>query len=110
SGIGTFAIQYAKALGAKVITTARPSKHDRLKALGADACIDYTSEDFATGEFDVVLDIMGASYLERNVRALREGGRLVVIGLQGGRNGELDLNALMGKRASIIGTTLRTRP
>jgi putative PIG3 family NAD(P)H quinone oxidoreductase len=110
SGIGTFAIQYAKALGAKVIATARAVKHDRLKELGADACIDYTSEDFSTVEADVVLDIMGASYLERNVRALKDGGRLVVIGLQGGRSGEVDLSALMGKRASIIGTTLRSRP
>jgi putative PIG3 family NAD(P)H quinone oxidoreductase len=110
SGIGTFAIQYAKALGAKVITTARAAKHQRLRELGADVCIDYTGEDFATAEADVVLDIMGASYLERNVRALKEGGRLVVIGLQGGRSGELDLSALMGKRATVIGTMLRSRP
>ena len=110
SGIGTFAIQYAKTLGAKVITTARAAKHARLTELGADACIDYTSEDFSTVEADVVLDIMGASYLERNIRALKDGGRLVVIGLMGGRSGEVDLSALMGKRAAVIGTTLRSRP
>jgi NADPH:quinone reductase-like Zn-dependent oxidoreductase len=110
SGIGTFAIQYAKTLGAKVITTARAAKHARLTALGADVCIDYTSEDFSTVEADVVLDIMGASYLERNIRALKDGGRLVVIGLMGGRSGEVDLSALMGKRAAVIGTTLRSRP
>jgi putative PIG3 family NAD(P)H quinone oxidoreductase len=110
SGIGTMAIQYAKVLGAKVITTARAAKHERLRELGADACIDYTSEDFSGAEADVVLDIMGASYLERNISALKPGGRLVVIGLQGGRAGELNLSALMGKRATIIGTLLRSRP
>jgi putative PIG3 family NAD(P)H quinone oxidoreductase len=110
SGIGTMAIQYAKALGANVITTARAQKHDRLRALGADACIDYTTEDFAGVEADVVLDIMGASYLERNIAALKPNGRLLVIGLQGGRSGEVDLNALMRKRATIIATTLRSRP
>ncbi len=110
SGIGTFAIQYAKALGAKVITTARAHKHQRLKELGADVCIDYTSEDFATAEADVVLDIMGASYVERNLRALKDGGRLVIIGLQGGRTGEMDFGMLTRKRASVIGTTLRSRP
>lgn len=110
SGMGTFAIQYAKALGAKVITTARAVKHARLRELGADVCIDYTSEDFATGEADVVLDIMGASYLERNIRALKQDGRLVVIGLQGGRTGEVDLSALMAKRATITGALLRSRP
>lgn len=110
SGIGTFAIQYAKALGAKVITTARAHKHSRLKELGADVCIDYTSEDFATAQADVVLDIMGASYVERNLRALKDGGRLVIIGLQGGRTGEMDFGLLTRKRASVIGTTLRSRP
>jgi NADPH:quinone reductase-like Zn-dependent oxidoreductase len=110
SGIGTFAIQYAKALGARVITTARGFKHEALRRLGADECIDYTREDFAQVEADVVLDIMGASYLERNLAALTTGGRLVIIALQGGATAEIDLRRLMGKRAMVAGTTLRARP
>ena len=111
SGIGTFAIQLGKALGATVVATARASKHEALRELGADRVIDYTVEDFTDSvEADVVLDIMGASYLERNVRVLREGGRLLVIGMQGGRSAELDLGALMARRALVAGTTLRSRP
>jgi putative PIG3 family NAD(P)H quinone oxidoreductase len=110
SGIGTFAIQYAKALGAQVITTARAAKHQELQRLGADECIDYTTGDFTQVKADVVLDIMGASYLAHNIAALNTGGRLVIIGLQGGRKAELDLAALMSKRAMVAGTTLRARP
>jgi putative PIG3 family NAD(P)H quinone oxidoreductase len=117
SGIGTFAIQLGVALGATVIVTARPAKHERLRELGATRVIDYTGEDFvastnqATGGrgADVILDIMGGSYLGRNVAALATFGRLVVIGMQGGRKGELDLAALMAKRASVAATTLRAR-
>jgi putative PIG3 family NAD(P)H quinone oxidoreductase len=109
SGIGTFAIQLAKALGATVLTTARKAKHEPLKALGADRCIDYTTEDFAENTVDVILDIVGAAYLDRNVRALADGGRLVVIGLQGGRSGELNLGALMAKRGTVAATALRSR-
>jgi len=115
SGIGTFAIQLGVALGATVITTARAAKHDRLRELGAQVTIDYTSEDFvevvqAHGGADVVLDIMGAPYLDRNVAALAPNGRVAVIGLQGGAKAELDFRALMGKRGSISATTLRARP
>ncbi|MGE5828297.1 MAG: NAD(P)H-quinone oxidoreductase [Micromonosporaceae bacterium] len=118
SGIGTFAIQLAAARGARVLTTARAAKHEALRELGAEVTIDYSTEDFvaavhtATGGrgADVILDIMGASYLERNVAALATGGRLVVIGLQGGRVAQLDLGQLLGKRARIIATTLRSRP
>jgi putative PIG3 family NAD(P)H quinone oxidoreductase len=117
-GIGTFAVQLGRALGARVVVTARASKHQALRALGADLVIDYTSADFvaATGEFtdghgaDVVLDIVGAKYLGSNVAVLATGGRIVTIGLQGGRKGELDLGALMTKRGSISATTLRARP
>jgi putative PIG3 family NAD(P)H quinone oxidoreductase len=117
-GIGTFAIQLGKALGATVIVTARKSKHERLTALGADLTIDYSTDDFvrATRDFtdghgaDVVLDIIGAKYLGRNVDVLATNGRIAVIGLQGGRTGELDLGALMAKRGSISATTLRARP
>jgi len=117
SGIGTFAIQFAAALGATVLTTARAAKHPALKALGAAHTIDYTSEDFVavvaevTGGrgVNVILDLQGAAYLARNVSALATGGRLVVIGLQGGRRAELDLGELMMRRASIVATTLRSR-
>ena len=110
SGIGTFAIQYAKALGARVVTTARGVKHARLRELGADECVDYTEQGFDHVRADVVLDIMGASYLERNVDALAAGGRLVIIGLMGGRKSEVDLGKMLAKRATVVGTTLRNRP
>lgn len=118
SGIGTFAIQLANAHGARVITTASARKHAALRELGAEVVVDYADEDFvavvkrATGGHgaDVILDIMGASYLDRNVDALATGGRLVVIGLQGGAKAELDLGKLLPKRASIFATTLRSRP
>lgn len=109
SGIGTFAIQYAKALGARVITTARAVKHPALRDLGADVCIDYTVEDFSHVKADVVLDIMGASYLERNLDALATGGRLIVIGLMSGRKSEVDLGKMLAKRVTMAGTTLRSR-
>jgi NADPH:quinone reductase-like Zn-dependent oxidoreductase len=111
SGIGTFAIQLAKALGATVVTTARKAKHDKLRELGADRTIDYTTEDFTEGTTaDVILDIMGASYLAGNVKALADGGRLVIIGLQGGRQAEIDLGAMLAKRATVAATALRSRP
>jgi len=110
SGIGTFAIQYGKAIGATVLTTARASKHARLRELGADVTIDYSTEDFTEHPADVILDIMGAAYLQRNLKALATGGRLVIIGLQGGRAAELDIAMLMAKGASITGTLLRPRP
>lgn len=115
SGIGTFAIQLGVALGARVIATARAAKHDRLRELGAEVTIDYSTEDFAEvvrarGGADVILDIIGGAYLARNVAALAPGGRITVIGLQGGRKAELDLAALMAKRGSVAATTLRARP
>lgn len=109
SGIGTFAIQFATALGVRVFATARTTKHDAIRALGA-APIDYEHDDFTRVEADVILDIVGGPYLARNLASLRTGGRLVVIGLQGGRRGELDLGVLMAKRATIAATTLRARP
>ena len=118
SGIGTFAVQFAAALGATVYATARAAKHEVLRDLGASAVFDYTATDFVAEiqavtqgrGADVILDIMGGAYLERNVRALATGGRLVVIGLQGGRTGELDLGLLLAKRASVAATALRSRP
>ncbi|TDB71472.1 NAD(P)H-quinone oxidoreductase [Micromonospora sp. KC721] len=118
SGIGTFAIQLGAALGATVVVTARAAKHERLRELGAAHTVDYREQDFVEEVrrvtdgrgADVILDIMGASYLGRNVAALADGGRLVVIGLQGGRKAELDLAALLAKRASVSATALRSRP
>jgi putative PIG3 family NAD(P)H quinone oxidoreductase len=113
SGIGTFAVQFGKALGATVATTARKAKHDRLRDLGADVTIDYQAEDFAEvlkNKADVILDIMGAAYLPRNITALATNGRLVVIGMQGGRKGELDLGTLLAKRGIVTATSLRARP
>jgi len=118
SGIGTFAVQLGAALGATVVVTARAAKHARLRELGAAHTIDYREQDFveevrrvtAGRGADVVLDIMGAAYLSRNVAALATGGRLVVIGMQGGRKGELDLGLLLAKRASVHATALRSRP
>jgi putative PIG3 family NAD(P)H quinone oxidoreductase len=118
SGVGSFAIQYAHALGARVLTTASAGKLARCAELGADVLIDYRSEDFAervldaTGGrgVDVVLDTIGAKYLLRNVASLATSGRCVTIGLMGGGRGELDLAALLTKRASLHATSLRARP
>ena len=119
SGIGTMAIQLGKAFGARVACTAGSAeKLARCRELGADVAINYREEDFvaalldATGGAgaDVILDIMGASYLARNLAALAVGGRLVIIGRQGGSRAEIDLGVLQGKRASVHATTLRARP
>ncbi|MCB5163384.1 NAD(P)H-quinone oxidoreductase [Streptomyces bambusae] len=119
SGIGTMAVQLAKAVGARVLVTAGgKEKLARCAELGADVLIDYREQDFveevraATGGAgaDVILDIIGAKYLDRNVKALARNGRLAIIGLQGGRRGEIDLAALLAKRAAITATTLRARP
>jgi len=118
-GIGTTAIQLAVAHGARVVATAGTRrKADFCRTLGADVTINYREEDFdervhevTTGQgADVILDNMGASYLERNIRSLGIGGRLVVLGLQGGRKGEVDLGALLAKRAGIFAAGLRGRP
>jgi putative PIG3 family NAD(P)H quinone oxidoreductase len=121
SGIGTMAIQLGRAAGARVLCTAgSPGKLARCRELGADLAIDYHNEEFTaavhryTGGHgaDVILDIVGASYLARNLRALATGGRLVVIGMQGGGGGtaELDLRLLLSKRASVYASSLRARP
>ncbi|WP_066902145.1 NAD(P)H-quinone oxidoreductase [Mycolicibacterium houstonense] len=119
SGIGTHAIQVAHALGARVAVTAGSADKLALcRDLGADITINYRDEDFVervraeTGGAgaDVILDIMGAAYLDRNVDALADGGRVVIIGMQGGIKGELNIAKLIGKRAGVIGTALRSRP
>lgn len=113
SGIGTMAIQVAKAIGADVVTTVGSAeKAAAVTELGADVVINYREQDFAEAGIsaDVILDIMGAKYLASNVGALNTGGRLVIIGLQGGVNAELNLGLLLMKRASLTATSLRARP
>ena len=119
SGVGTHAIQVARALDSRVAVTAgSAAKLDLCRELGAEITINYRDEDFVArlrgqtdgAGADVILDIVGAAYLERNVDALGTEGQLIVIGLQGGTKGELDLGRLIGKRARVIGTALRGRP
>jgi putative PIG3 family NAD(P)H quinone oxidoreductase len=118
-GVGTAAIQVARRAGARVIVTAgSPERLARCRELGADEGIDHREEDFVArvreltgGEgAGVILDVMGAAYLERNLQALARDGRLVVIGLQGGIRAEVDLNTMLQRRLSVIATTLRSRP
>lgn len=119
-GIGTMAVQMAKAYGARVAATAgSEEKVSTARAfLGVDVAINYREQDFVEAVreatdgrgADVILDVVGAKYLERNVEALAPYGRLVVIGLQGGAKAELNLGMLVNKRAAVIGTALRPRP
>lgn len=123
SGIGTAAIQIARHLGVKiVVTVGSEKKAEFCRELGADAVINYREEDFvervheicthddgSTGA-DVILDIIGAKYLERNIKALGTDGRLVIIGMQGGTKTEINLGWLMQPRKSVSATTLRARP
>ena len=119
SGIGTMAIQLARAVGARVAVTAgTASKLEACRELGADILVNYREQDFVEAladatqgrGADVILDNMGAKYLARNVSALAVNGRLVIIGLQGGVKAELDINALLRKCAAVIATSLRSRP
>ncbi|HEX8008285.1 MAG TPA: NAD(P)H-quinone oxidoreductase [Trebonia sp.] len=119
SGIGTMAIQLAKNAGATVAVTAGSAeKLATCRELGADIGINYREEDFVERikdatkgrGADVILDIMGASYLARNVDALAVDGRMVSIGMQGGSKAELDMGKLMMKRGTVVATTLRARP
>lgn len=117
SGIGTMAIQLATAAGARVVATAGSEEKVRVcRELGADVAIDYRRSDFAEEmasrgiRADVILDIVGGPYLSRNVRSLNVGGRLIVIGMQDGAVGELELDQLFVRRASVTATSLRARP
>jgi putative PIG3 family NAD(P)H quinone oxidoreductase len=118
SGIGTAAIQLVKHAGAAIVVTAgSAAKCARCRELGADVAVNYREEDFvaacreATGGrgVDVVLDSIGAEYLERNLASLAIGGRLVLIGLMGGAKAEIGLGQLLVRRLQVIGSTLRTR-
>lgn len=119
SGIGTMAIQIARALGARVAVTAgSQAKLDFCEALGAEVLINYRDQDFvdvidretAGRGVDVILDNMGAKYLERNISCLARNGRLVVIGMQGGTKTDIDLATLLRRNGAIHATTLRGRP
>lgn len=119
SGIGTMAIQLAHGRGAQVFVTAgTAAKLEFCRELGADVAINYREEAFEErvaaetdgAGVDVILDNMGAAYLARNVAALATGGRLVVLGMQGGAKGELNLGALLSKRATVHAAGLRARP
>ena len=118
SGVGTASIQIAKAMGARIAVTASAGKHHVCEALGADVVIDYATEDYveavqaATGGtgVDVVLDVIGGDYLPRNISCLRINGRIVQVGVMSGAPVPFNPMALMGKRAALIGTTLRARP
>jgi putative PIG3 family NAD(P)H quinone oxidoreductase len=119
SGIGTMAIQLGRHVGARVAVTAgSAAKLERCRELGATILVNYREQDFVEevqaatdGQgADVVLDIIGAKYLSRNLRALATGGRLVIIGMQGGTRAELDIGLLLVKRAAVLATSLRGRP
>ncbi|MFV0286082.1 MAG: NAD(P)H-quinone oxidoreductase [Demequina sp.] len=115
-GVGSLAIQVGVAMGMRVFATAGgPARAARCEELGAQRGIDHRTEDFVevvreAGGADVILDVIGAAYLERNLRALRTEGTLVVIGMQGGVKAELNLGAVLARRLRVIGTTLRSRP
>ncbi len=119
SGIGTMAIQVSRALGARVAVTAgSAAKLDACRDLGAEVLINYRERDFTEAlraatdghGADVILDVVGGPYLGRNIEALSTGGRLVIIGMQGGVKAEINLGLLLAKRVGVIGTTLRSRP
>jgi putative PIG3 family NAD(P)H quinone oxidoreductase len=119
SGIGTMAIQLAREVGAHVAVTAGSAeKLEVCRELGAEILVNYREEDFVARVrtasdghgADVILDNIGAKYLERNIDLLAVNGRLVVIGLQGGRSAEINLGAMLAKRCALIATTLRARP
>jgi len=119
SGVGTAAIQMAHHIGAKVYFTAgSQEKIDQAMSLGADAGINYKTQDFAEeikkltkgAGVDVVEDFLGASYLARNMEVLKNGGRLIIVALMGGSKVELDLATLQRKRLQIKGSVMRSRP
>ncbi len=110
SGVGTAAIQLCAAIGAFVATTASAGKLDALRALGADRVIDRAGDWGLADEIDVVLDVVGGDYLDRNLAALRTKGTVVQVGTMAGPPPSINLGLLMMKRAALIGTVLRARP
>jgi NADPH:quinone reductase len=119
SGVGTAALQIARAAGAKVVGTARsPGKLERAKKLGLDVAIDASRGDWAAQveaaigakRVHAVVDLVGGNYLEGNMRVLASRGRIVVVGLTAGATAPFNLSVLLVKRLTIVGTTLRGRP
>ena len=119
SGVGTAAIQLARHYGAQVCVTASAGKHEHLKAIGVDCCIDYRSEDFEevvlqrTGGLgaNVIIDFIGAPYATQNMNCVAVDGRIVTLGMLGGRYTEgFDSSPFIMKRLTLIGSTLRNRP
>ena len=118
SGVGTAAIQICKAIGARVIVTASAGKLEACRELGADLAIDYTSQDFVAecaaftngAGVDVVLDVIGGDYVNKNIAAVRVGGRIIQVGTMGSGRTEVNIGMMLPKRASLIGTVLRARP
>ncbi len=118
SGVGSAAIQLVKALGASIVTTSSARKTELCSALGADLALDYAADDFveAVRGFtsgrgaDVVLDVLGGEYVNRNLEAVRVGGRILQVGLLAGGGARVSLGKLLSKRVHLIGTALRSRP
>ena len=118
SGVGTAAVQLCKAIGARVIVTASASKLDACRSLGADLAIDYATQDFVAecASFthgvgvDVVLDVIGGNYVDKNIASVRVGGHIVQVGTMGGGRTEVNIGMMLPKRASLTGTVLRARP
>ncbi len=115
SGVGTAAIQLAKSIGAEVWVTASSAKHNFCKQLGADHAIDYVEQDFSQvidpDRINVIMDFVGAPYFQRNLQSLAMDGRLVMQGFLGGTQlSAVDLSAILKKRLTIMGSTLRSRP
>ena len=117
SGVGTAAIQLCRAIGAKVVVTASTSKVDACTALGADLVVDYTQDDFVAkvGEVapdgvDVVLDVIGGDYVNRNIECTKVTGRIIQVGVMGSGRAEVDVGTMLRKRIGLVGTVLRARP
>ena len=118
SGVGTASIQIVKAIGAQVAVTCSRNKVDPCHELGADLVVDYNEQDFVEEialwtqdqGVDVVLDVIGGDYLAKNLQCLKIQGRIIQVGAMGGPVASFALGALLPKRASLIGTVLRSRP
>lgn len=118
SGVGTAAIQICKAIGARIVVTCSGGKVEACRALGADVVVDYGTQDFvaevatATGGagVNVILDVIGGDYVERNIASLAVKGHIIQVGVMAGKPVPLNIGLLLGKRASITGTVLRARP
>ncbi len=118
SGVGTAAIQLVHAVGGRIVVTTSTSKVDACRELGADLVVDYTQDDFveAVQEFtggvgvDVVLDVIGGDYVDRNLASVRTTGRVIQVGMMGSGVAQVSVGMLLQKRIHFIGTMLRARP